>query len=286
MVIMRGLTAGLRPDVHYACSRRCNRYNGYKYNCFLDYRNRRGRKLLMNSIFTHIKYLFAAGCICLVALVFVQAEESKKDNSEKAKGNQQIEKGVLLFDGKTLKKWEIVDFGTKQDVSVKNGQLIIGVGNDMNGTIYKGEIPKSNYEITFDAMRVEGSDFFCGLTFPVKKDFCALILGGWGGGLCGLSCLDGMDASENDSADHYEFKNKKWYHIKLRVTDDQIDAWLDKKHLIDVDYSNRLISLRLESELCKPLGFATWRTKAALKNIRLRKLTQKEIKALKKMKDE
>jgi 3-keto-disaccharide hydrolase len=279
MVIMRGQTEGLRPDVHYACN--C-RYNRYKSNCFLVNRNRGGRKLLMNSITSYVKSLIMAGLVCLIALAFVQAEDSKKENSVKGTKKQQVEKGDLLFDGKTLKKWEIVDFGTKQDVSVKNGQLIIGVGNDMNGAIYKGEIPKSNYEITLDAMRVEGSDFFCGLTFPVKKDFCALILGGWGGGLCGLSCLDGMDASENDSADHYEFKNKKWYHIKLRVTDDQIDAWLDKKHLIDVDYTNRLISLRLESELCKPLGFATWRTKAALKNIRLRKLTQKEISDLKK----
>ncbi len=240
----------------------------------------------MKSISIKARFLLTILFICAIALSCLNADESKKSSSNKIKASKTIkeEKGKLLFDGKTFKKWEIVDFGTKQDVTIKNGEFILAAGNDMNGVLYKGELPKSNYEITLDAMRVDGSDFFCGLTFPVKKDFCSLILGGWGGGLCGLSCLDGMDASENNSSTYYEFKNNEWYHVRLRVTDDNIDAWLDKEHLVDVDYSNRLISLRLETELCKPLGFATWRTKAALKNIRLRKLTGKEIETLKKQK--
>ena len=228
----------------------------------------------------YYQYLLCSFCALSMVLPVLYAEESGSGES-KEKAAVKSDKGKLIFNGKNLDDWKIVDFGTKIDVTVDEGSLILGLGNDMNGAVYKGEIPKSNYEITLQAMRVEGSDFFCGLTFPVKEDFCSLILGGWGGGLCGLSCLDGMDASENDTADHYDFKNNEWYNVRLRVTDNRIDAWLDKEHLIDLDYTNRIISLRLETELCKPLGFATWQTKAALKDIRVRKLTEKEIKEIK-----
>ena len=37
-----------------------------------------------------------------------------------------------------------------------------------------------DYELRLEAKRVEGGDFFCGLTFPVGKEYCTLILGGWG----------------------------------------------------------------------------------------------------------
>ena len=53
--------------------------------------------------------------------------------------------------------------------------------------INTNEIPKINYEVALDAMRVSGSDFFCGLTVPVNDSFCSLIVGGWGGGLGGVS---------------------------------------------------------------------------------------------------
>ena len=57
----------------------------------------------------------------------------------------------------------------------------------------------SDYEVTLEAMRVDGNDFFCGMTFPAGKDPCTLIVGGWGGTVVGLSSINGMDASENET---------------------------------------------------------------------------------------
>ncbi len=92
-----------------------------------------------------------------------------------------------------------------------------------------------NYEVALDAMRVMGSDFFCGLTVPVGTNFCSLIVGGWGGSLVGISSLDGMDASENETTKFVSFESGRWYRIRLRVTEKKIEGWIDKDKLVDVD---------------------------------------------------
>src|SRR5437764_399632 len=72
-----------------------------------------------------------------------------------------------LFDGKSLGKWKPSEFATQGSVEVKDGQIILGFGDGCSGITWKDEFPKTNFEIRVEAMRVEGSDFFCGLTFPV-----------------------------------------------------------------------------------------------------------------------
>lgn len=176
-----------------------------------------------------------------------------------------------LFDGKTLAGWKVTDFAGRGEVEVKDGQLILGSGS-MTGVTWTNELPRMDYEISLDAMRVEGSDFFCGLTFPVGKDPCSLIIGGWGGGVVGLSSLDGQDAANNETTRYVTFKNGQWYHIRLQVTPKSIQAWIDSDNVIDVATGEKTLSIRLEMEESKPLGIATWSTAAALRNIKIRRL--------------
>ncbi|MBL7154400.1 MAG: hypothetical protein ISS79_11845, partial [Phycisphaerae bacterium] len=68
-----------------------------------------------------------------------------------------------LFDGKSLGKWAITDFGGQGEVTVKDGAIYMEMGNDMTGINWTGPLIRMNYEITLDAMRTKGSDFFCGL---------------------------------------------------------------------------------------------------------------------------
>ena len=188
-------------------------------------------------------------------------------------------KWTALFDGKTLEGWKITKFGGEGDVSVENDRIILGFGNDLTGIHTDRKLPKINYEVELEAMRVDGSDFFCGFTFPVKDDPCSLIVGGWGGGVIGLSSLDRLDASENETTTYREFKNGTWYKIRLRVMDQRIQAWIDGKEMIDVDTTNRKISIRYELDPSQPFGFATWQTTGALRGIRIRELTEEELKA-------
>lgn len=212
-----------------------------------------------------------------------QAEDAPQKATESgSKKKPAEEQGTLLFDGKTLKGWEVTNFGGQGDVVVKKGALILEVGSDLTGihTTNK-KLPRQNYEMTFEAQRVDGSDFFVGLTFPVDKNRCSLIVGGWGGGVCGLSTIDGLDASENDTTTYRGFKNGKWYKFRLRVTEKNISAWMDGEKFVDQDIADRKISIRQEVDATRTLGFASWQTTAALKNIRMRSIKPEEKPAAK-----
>jgi hypothetical protein len=177
-----------------------------------------------------------------------------------------------LFDGKSLQGWRETDFFGRGKVSVADGAIVLGNGA-MTGITWTGSFPKSNFEVRLEAMRVAGSDFFAGITFPVHDSFCSWINGGWGGVVVGLSSLDGLDASENETSTSREFETGRWYALRLRVTDDSIEAWIDDEPVIGVSIVNREIDLRPgEIELSKPFGIASYSTTA-----KLRKLEYREI---------
>lgn len=175
-----------------------------------------------------------------------------------------------LFDGKTLDGWKVSDFGGDGEVFVEDGQIYLGTGVTLTGVRYVKELPKTNYEIRLEARRLEGIDFFCGLTFPVESSHCSFIVAGWAGAVVGLSCIDGADASENETTRYMPFKNDRWYKIRVRVTPEKISAWIDDQQVVDQSIVGRKISLRSEVEGSRPLGVASWQTKAAIRNIELR----------------
>jgi 3-keto-disaccharide hydrolase len=179
-----------------------------------------------------------------------------------------------LFDGKSLGKWKVTEFGTQGHVEVKDGQIVLGFGDGCTGVTWTADFPKVNYEISLQAMRVDGHDFFCGLTFPVDDSPCTFIVGGWGGGVVGLSSIDGEDASSNDTTKFMSFDSGRWYTIRVRVTKGRISTWIDKDQIVDQPLEGRKLSIRSEVDLSKPLGIASWKTTAALRDIRWRPLAE------------
>ncbi len=187
-----------------------------------------------------------------------------------------------LFDGKTLGRWQVVDtfdFADHGKVEVKAGQLYLAAGQPGTGIRFddrklpKGRrLPRIDYEVELQAMRVEGDDFFCGLTFPVGRRALSLIVGGWGGEVVGLSCIDDEPAVENLTCDYIEFDQRRWYKIRVRVTQAKVEAWIDDKQIVDFEIGDHKLSIWFEKETTFPLGIATWRTTAVLRNIRLREL--------------
>lgn len=183
-------------------------------------------------------------------------------------------KEFILFNGKTLDDWQSVDCGASGKVELEDGQMLIGSGESLSGAIYKkaANLPLTNYEITLEAMRTDGSDFFCGLTFPVGdlKTSATLILGGWGGTVTGISSFDGLDAAENPTGHYRRFDDKKWYRVKLRVEPERIQVWVNDESIIDVDTKGKKISVRsgpIEEYL--PLSLTTYQTSAAIKNVKV-----------------
>jgi len=192
-------------------------------------------------------------------------------------GAEPTPKWQRLFDGRTLGLWKETEFGGTDEVSVRDEQIVLEMGAaDLSGVTWTGAIQRLNYEIALDAQRLQGEDFFCGLTFPYGNDCCSLIVGGWGGELVGISSLDDLDASENETTVFRKFETGRWYSIRVRVTTGRIQAWIDDKRVVDVQPGERKVSVRAEVGASQPLGIAAWRTKAALRNIRTRKVAAAE----------
>jgi hypothetical protein len=196
-----------------------------------------------------------------------------KEKKEVLLDQVQATDSTMIFDGKSLTGWEITNFGPQGPVYVSGGEIILGMGEGCTGITWKGNFPPVNYEVSLDARRVAGNDFFCGMTFPVGKDPCTLIVGGWGGTTVGLSSIDGLDASDNNTRKLMSFEKNRWYHIRLEVTDKSIKAWIDSLNVVDFTIGSWKLSIRPEVELSRPFGIASWNTTAALKNIRVKPLS-------------
>lgn len=175
-----------------------------------------------------------------------------------------------LFDGKTLANWTAADFEGAGEPRVENGELILPFGERLTGVHWTGgALPRMNYEIALDAKRTDGSDFFCGLTFPYNESYASLIIGGWGGTLCGISSINGDDAAHNDTRTFQTLKDNTWYHVRMRVTPTKLQAWLDNEKIVDVATTGKQIDVRRDIDQSKPLGLATFQCSAAIKNITL-----------------
>ena len=83
-----------------------------------------------------------------------------------------------------------------------------------------------------------------------------------------------MDASENETTKYISFETGRWYHVRLRVTAEKIEAWIEQKKVANVTTTGRKVGLRFgEIELSKPLGIASWETGAALREIKIREVS-------------
>ena len=135
----------------------------------------------------------ATASVLLVTLSLLAAEPKKE---EKPAARE-------LFNGKSLDGWKAVDFVNAGKLHVKDGNLVMDKGKSMTGCVYtRKDFPKSDYEVTFEGKKVEGNDFFCTTTFPVGDSFCSLVVGGWGGGVVGISSINGADGLIIDDSDN------------------------------------------------------------------------------------
>ena len=201
--------------------------------------------------------------------------EKAGEPAEKAADAKADAAEISLFDGKTLGNWETTQFGGEGDTFVdEEGNLEFGFGAVITGVNWKGEVPAtSNYEISLDAMKLDGNDFFLALTFPVKESHATFVVGGWGGGVVGISSVDDLNASENETMNIEGFEKDVWHKIRVRVTDDKLQAWIDDEQKVDLELEGRKLSLLPgDIELSVPIGIAAYQTRARYRNIVWRNL--------------
>ena len=187
---------------------------------------------------------------------------------------------VALFNGKDLTGWKVVAYDGSGEVKVlPDGTVSCEAGKPFSGIAYTNEVPTMSYELKLEAMRVKGSDFFIALTVPIEESFCTVIIGGWGGGLCGISSFNYMSAAENQWTRGVVFEDNKWHTLRVRVMPNVMQVFLDEKKTYHarVEYEKASqFSLRSGSDIdkTKPLGLATFETHAHWRNFTLTKITE------------
>ncbi|MFM7603924.1 MAG: DUF1080 domain-containing protein [Prosthecobacter sp.] len=192
--------------------------------------------------------------------------------------------------GKTEKKreWSLLDAphaafwrssGMEQqgEAFLKNGEITTVIGAPMTGitfTAWKSlGVPRDHYLIEYEALRAEGGDFFGSITFPVRDSGLTFIMGGWGGGLTGVSSIDGLDASENMTRGHFDFQNQRWYRVRIELRDENLTITIDERPFVKVSLKGRQTHLRYgEISKCLPLGFASYLTSARIRRLIVREL--------------
>lgn len=186
-----------------------------------------------------------------------------------------------LFDGRTLAGWVPSGFEGERGVRLERdfepgrAAIVIEAGTTLGGitSTLGSRLPRMNYEVAFEAMRLAGGDFFGSLTFPVENTACTFVLGGWGGEVVGISSINGVDASGNETTSEKEFADRRWYRVRVRVTPGRIEAWIDEKKVVDLATAGRRLSLRPgDIHKARPLGITTYMTKAAVRAITLARL--------------
>lgn len=212
----------------------------------------------------------------LFVLVSAGCRSGQKEQKTGQFESSENRDSTLLFDGKSLEGWEITNFGPQGPVYVSGGEIILGMGDGCTGITWKNSFPEINYKVTLDAKKVDGNDFFCGMTFPVGKNPCTLIIGGWGGTTVGLSSINGLDASENETTILQKFEKGRWYSINLIVKSDTIKALIDNVVVINFVIGDKKLSIRPEVELSKPFGITSWNTTAALRNIKVERVEEEK----------
>jgi len=229
------------------------------------------------------KYLSSIQWIVVIALavmvsvscVFRSYGQREQEIEDDLPFEQDIPEGwESLMDGKTLSGWEIVRYGGEGEPYVKNGVLILPMADYglMTGVCWDGPaLPVNNYAIYYEARRMKGNDIFGGLSFPYNDSFATLIVGGWGGAVCGLSSIDGRDASENETTKYMNFKDQQWYSVYLRCTTDSIRAVIDTLQVVNIATAGKRIHLR-GGTMADDLTLSTYLTTGEIRNLRIKKL--------------
>ncbi|MAW62042.1 MAG: hypothetical protein CMJ94_14590 [Planctomycetes bacterium] len=171
--------------------------------------------------------------------------------------------------------WESVSFGGEGEVEYEAAgpALTMRFGSPLTGVRWSGELPLSpHYEIEVRAARLDGSDFFCALNLPLGNSEVSVVLGGWGGALCGLSCVDGQDASMNASRSFRDFQPGRSYRLRVRVDGEAIRAWVDEEPLFEQLRDGVAFSLRTEVQPVGRLGISCFQTSARIEGVRWRPL--------------
>lgn len=182
-----------------------------------------------------------------------------------------------LLSPEFLSLWKAAGIPEEGAVEIQKGEISLPPGQPMTGARFgawrAAGLPLTRYVIEYQALRVSGNDFFGTVTFPIEDSYVSLVVGGWGGTLVGISCIDDFDANENNTRGNAHFENNRWYPVRVEVRSDELRVWIDRRLFVNVSLKGRALGLRAgDIEKCVPFGFASYATHARLRDVIVRRL--------------
>lgn len=161
-------------------------------------------------------------------------------------------------------------FGGEGLAEIGESALTLAQGVPLSGVTYTGTPPKPPYTLEVEFTKLLGNDFPCAVTFPVAGSHLSLVLGGWGGTVCGLSSLDGLDAARNATRFVRAFPVGQRTSVRLEVEPTAVRAWVDGERVVEVDLVGRWVAVREELLPSRPLGLAAFATAVEFHAVRWR----------------
>ena len=184
----------------------------------------------------------------------------------------------LLEDGHAA-SWKQAGIPEEGLVYVKDGLLTLAAGRPMTGATFPAwqapDFPVTDYALSYEALRVDGDDFFGTVTFPVgsHEAYASFVLGGWGGTVTGISSIDFADANENATRAEMRFEKGRWYRVRIEVRPDDLRAWVDGRLMVNVSIKGRKVGLRPGFiDHCVPFGFSTYGSTAQVRKVVVERL--------------
>lgn len=161
------------------------------------------------------------------------------------------------------------DFGVPGVAAIEKNRIVLEPGAPLAGVTFTGASPKPPYALEVEFTKRFGGDFPCALTFPVADAHLSLVLGGWGGTVCGLSSLDGLDASRNETRFLRAFPPGSRAHVRVEVDSGEVRALLDGVEVVRVALTGRRLGVRAELLPSRPIGVASFATAVEVHAVRL-----------------
>jgi len=161
------------------------------------------------------------------------------------------------------------DFGAEDAVAIEPTGVRLEPGAPLSGVTFTGPLPTPPYTLAVEFTKRYGSDFPLAVTFPVAGSHLSLVLGGWGGTVCGLSSLDGLDAARNATRFVHAFPAGVRTVVELDVEAERVAVRLDGVQVLDASLAGHAVGVRAELEPCKPLGLAAFATATTIHRFRV-----------------
>jgi len=187
-------------------------------------------------------------------------------------------KSLSMFDGKTLGGWKPApaDSSGADKAYAESGHIVLWGGKPASSVVWTGEFPREDYEISLDVMRAIGQGACPSIVFPVGKQWCRLVVGGWDNKLVALDRVDGKGGKENLTTGEMSITNGKWYKMKLSVSGSMIEAWVDSQKVIALPRAQHKFNVQGETPN-DAFGIHAHDSVAALRNIQIRSLTEPKM---------